>query len=67
MHAHAHAHKHKHTRKHIHTQTRKPQYQALIYIHITQESQNAAKPQKRENSSICVGFIMKYVSLVYVN
>lgn len=62
---HAHAHAHTQTRKH--TQTHKPQYQALIYIHITQEWQNAAKTEKRENSNICVGFRVKYLSLVSVN
>lgn len=68
MHAHAHALRDRftNTRKHKHTQAHMAEYQALIYIHITQEWQNAAKTQKRENS-ICVGFKMKYLSLVSVN
>lgn len=46
-HTHACPRTHKHTHKQ--TQTHKPQYQTLIYIHITQESEDAAKAQKREN------------------
>lgn len=49
----------RHTRANINTHKHKPQYQAVSYMHITLESQNAAKAQHktiRENSSICVGF-----------
>ncbi len=66
MPTHTHTYTTAHTRAHINTNKHKLQYQSLIYIHITQESQNAAKTQKRENS-ICVGFIKKYLSLVSVN
>lgn len=68
MQAHAHTHTQTtFTQTHTDINTHKPQYQTLIYINVTQETQNEAKSQMSGKSSTCVGLIMKYLSLGSLN